>query len=522
MSRNRKQSIRRLVVVLGDQLSTRLASFQGFDKKRDRVCMAEVSEESEYAWSSKQRTAFFFAAMRHFREELLADGYDVSYQEIGDRKGTGGLKEALDHSLKQLDLEEVVMVEPGEYRLAKDFEEVCASHGVSPSVREDNSFFCSRERFESHAEGRKQLRMEYFYREMRREHGVLMDGDRPAGGKWNFDASNRESFGKEGPERLRARLRFEPDELTRKAIADVESRFGDHPGSLDLFSWPVTRSQALEALTEFIEHELPLFGRFQDAMWSGEPFLHHSLLSGAMNVRLLDPGEVVAAAEKAYRDGSAPIEAVEGFVRQVLGWREYVRGIYWKFMPGYLERNALRAEEDLPAFYWTAETEMRCLSETIGQTLKYGYAHHIQRLMITGLFALLYGVRPQDVHKWYLAVYIDAVEWVELPNTLGMSQFADRGVMASKPYVASGKYIQRMSNYCSSCRYRPDKRSGDDACPFTVLYWDFLTRHQKTLSDNARMGMQLRNVKRLSDGEKDEIAKTTKELRRRISNGIGV
>ena len=502
---------RRLVVVLGDQLSTRLAPFDDFDKERDAVWMAEVSGESEYVWSAKQRIAYFLAAMRHFRDALEADGIRVFYLSLGSESKSLGA--ALKRFLEAASFDDIVMTEPGEYRLVEELASACGAAGRALRMLEDRSFYCTRTDFARHARGRKQLRMEFFYRELRRRFGVLMDGEEPAGGEWNFDASNRESFGKEGPERLLPRARFEPDELTRETIAEVEERFASHPGSLDTFAWPVTREQAEEALRHFIADELPQFGRFQDAMWTGEPFLHHSLLSGAINVRLLDPREAVAAAEEAFRKGRAPLEAVEGFVRQILGWREYVRGVYWLFMPGYLKRNELGAEEPLPRFYWTGETRMRCLREAIGQTLQFGYAHHIQRLMVTGLYSLLLGVSPKAIHEWYLAVYIDAVEWVELPNVLGMSQFADGGDMASKPYVATGKYIQRMSNYCSGCAFDPGKRTGEDACPFTTLYWDFLTRHRKRLEGNPRMRMQLRNLDRVNESEREAIRRKAEAIR---------
>jgi deoxyribodipyrimidine photolyase-related protein len=289
-------------------------------------------------------------------------------------------------------------------------------------------------------------------------------------------------------------------------------RFRDHPGSLSDFDWPVTLFQARTALSDFIVNRLPDFGDYQDAMWTGQPWLYHSRLSAAMNVKILNPREVVSAAEEAYRTGRAPLAAVEGFIRQILGWREYVRGIYWRFMPEYLERNALKATRPLPDFYWTGDTDFACLKAAIGQTLQFGYAHHIQRLMVTGLFALLLGVDPKHVHEWYLAVYVDAVEWVELPNTLGMSQFADGGIMASKPYCASGKYIQRMSNYCQGCRYDPAESTGETACPFTTLYWDFLMRHEAMLAANPRTVMQVKNLNRLSNEKKSAIRSQAKRL----------
>jgi deoxyribodipyrimidine photolyase-related protein len=387
-------------------------------------------------------------------------------------------------------------------------------------VREDRHFICSTEAFRVHAEGRKQLRQEFFYRELRKRTGVLLDPEgRPLGGSWNFDAENRSSFARGGPEGVPPVPGFAPDAVTRKVLKLVQTRFADHPGSLEHFDWPVTRAEALAALDDFIQHRLPGFGRYQDAMWTGRPFLWHALLSGPLNLKLLDPMEAVQAAEEAYRrdPDRIPLAAAEGFIRQILGWREYVRGVYWRFMPEYLERNALGAEADLPGFYWTGETDMACLREVIGQTLDYGYAHHIQRLMVTGLFSLLLGVDPRRVHGWYLAVYLDAVEWVELPNTLGISQFADGGIMASKPYAASGQYVNRMSNYCRACRFKPADRGGDQACPFTVLYWDFLLRHREQLGSNPRMRMQLRNLERLAPSETRSVRSAARGLRQRLS-----
>jgi deoxyribodipyrimidine photolyase-related protein len=355
--------------------------------------------------------------------------------------------------------------------------------------------------------------MEFFYREQRQQHEVLMEGDVPAGGRWNFDADNRESFGAAGPGLMPPRTSFPPDAITQEVIALVDAQFAHHPGTLHGFAWPVTRVQALRSLQAFVDERLPLFGPWQDAMWPGDPWLYHAQLSAALNLKLLNPREVVAAAEQAWRAGHAPLASVEGFIRQILGWREYVRGIYWTQMPGYLERNALGATHDLPAWYWTGDTDMACLRDALAQTVAHGYANHIQRLMVTGLYALMLGVEPRQVHAWYLAVYVDAVEWVELPNTLGMSQYADGGLMGSKPYIATGKYIQRMSPHCEGCRYDPAQRAGDSACPFTTLYWDFLMRHETMLAGNRRVALQVKNLARLSDVEKQAIRDRAASIR---------
>jgi deoxyribodipyrimidine photolyase-related protein len=379
-------------------------------------------------------------------------------------------------------------------------------------VCEDRHFFTTVADFAAHAKGRKTLRLEYFYRELRQRFGILMDGKQPAGGQWNFDADNREAFGPQGPGPIPPRATFEPDAITQEVVQLVQQRFASHPGTLASFAWPVTRVQALQALERFIQERLPLFGRFEDALWPGEPWLYHSHLSAALNLKLLNAREVVAAAEAAYRNGHAPLQSTEGFIRQILGWREYVRGIYWTQMPSYLERNALNAEQDLPAWYWTGQTDMACLKDAITQTLAHGYAHHIQRLMVTGLYALLLGVQPRQVHEWYLAMYVDAVEWVELPNTLGMGQFGDGGLMASKPYVATGKYIQRMGGPCANCRYNPALREGDEACPFTTLYWTFLMRHETLLKQHPRMAMQLKNLARLSPAQRDAVTQRAQPI----------
>ncbi|MFM8619460.1 MAG: cryptochrome/photolyase family protein [Opitutaceae bacterium] len=506
-SRAAAPGVRHLVVVLGDQLDAHSAALDGFDGARDAIWMAEVAGESEHVVSSKVRTALFLSAMRHFRDAQRALGRRVEYVELDAPGNTQTLAGELARALAALRPERVVMVQAGEWRLEQEITALAAKLDVALEVRPDRHFLCTPEEFREHASGRKQLRMEFFYREMRRRHRVLLDdADEPLGGQWNFDHDNRESFGREGPPRpLPAPKRFPPDATTRSVLQLVEKRFARHPGDLSVFDWPVTPEDARRALDDFVEHRLADFGRYQDAIWCGEPWLYHSLISAAMNLKLLDPRAVIAAVERAVRAQRVPLAAGEGFIRQVLGWREYVRGVYWLHMPDYGERNALGAKEPLPAFYWTGDTAMACLRDALGQTLRFGYAHHIQRLMVTGLYSLLLGVDPKRIHEWYLGVYVDAVEWVELPNTLGMSQYADGGVMASKPYVATGKYLQRMSNACASCRFDPTKATGDEACPFTTLYWDFLLRHETLLRGNQRMALQVKNVARLSAAERTAI-----------------
>ena len=506
--------LRTLVLVLGDQLDLDAAAFDGFDPARDAVWMAEAEEESTHVWSSQPRIAIFLAAMRHFGAALGEAGRPLHYTRLDDPGRTGSLAGELAAAIARLKPQRLVMTAPGDWRVWQSLKAVAERAGLVLELRDDRHFFGTVREFAAHAKGRKSLRLEYFYRELRQRHRVLMDGDEPAGGRWNFDADNREAFGPEGPVGLPPRATFEPDAITREVLALVAQRFAAHPGSLASFAWPVTRAQALEALRRFIDERLPLFGRYEDAIWPGEPWLYHSQLSAALNLKLLGAREVVQAAEAAYRAGHAPLASVEGFVRQILGWREYVRGIYWTQMPGYLERNALDVHQPLPAWYWTGQTDMACLRDAITQTLAHGYAHHIQRLMVTGLYALLLGVEPKQVHGWYLAVYVDAVEWAELPNTLGMSQYGDGGLMASKPYVATGKYIQRMGGPCARCRYDAAQREGERACPYTTLYWDFLMRHEAMLLRNPRMALQAKNVARLNDGQRQAVRERAAEIRR--------
>ena len=520
--------MRNLILVLGDQLDPDSAAFDGFDPTQDVVWMAEVAHESRKVWSSKPRTAFFLSAMRHHREWLIARGFRVIYREFTQEGGrwrepdgtstpskAETLAAALAECAPKLNPKRWILTEPGEWEVRSTLQQTAEALGLPLEIREDRHFLCTHAQFAAHAEGRKQLRMEFFYREMRQRHSVLMENGKPVGGTWNFDEQNRKSFGKAGPPQHAPPRKFEPDPITREVITLVNARFSGHPGNLDSFDWPVTSADAKAALQDFITHRLSAFGDWQDAMWADEPWLFHSRLSAVLNVKLITPRSIIAAAEEAWRRGEASLAATEGFIRQILGWREYVRGIYWRHMPRYLELNALNATQPLPSFYWTGETDMVCLKHALTQTLNFGYAHHIQRLMVTGLYALLLGVNPREVHAWYLAVYIDAVEWVELPNTLGMSQYADGGLMASKPYIATGKYIQRMSNYCSGCAYNPAESTGPTACPFTTLYWDFLLRHEPAMRLNQRMSMQVRNLARLSESTRIAITSQADRIRNR-------
>ena len=503
------------VVVLGDQLDLNNPALLANPPKLADVLMVESPVESTVVWVHKVRIALFLSAMRHFAQELRNAGYTVHYRSLGDT-GQHSLATEVANLCKQHGYTSIDMAEPGEWRLEQDFLTLAKSENIKLRMLEDSHYLCSRAEFAKWASGYKQMRMEYFYREMRKRTGVLMEGAEPAGGKWNFDADNRSAFPKAGPGDITPPAFFEPDEITQTVFAEVEANFPGHPGTLKNFAWPVTRQQALKALDAFIENRFVNFGTYQDAMWTDTPFGWHSLVSSAINLHLLHPLEVIEKAEAAYRAGKVDVASAEGFIRQILGWREFMRGVYWLDMPKMREDNHLQAKLDLPKWFWTGNTQMNCLKDSIGQTLDYGYAHHIQRLMVIGNFALLAGLVPQQVEDWFLAVYVDAVEWVELPNVAGMALFANGGRFTSKPYIASGAYIKRMSNYCAGCKYNPAEKTGDKACPFTTLYWGFLDQHEKMLSANPRTGLMAKNIARLDEAQRQalrqKVADTFKNL----------
>ncbi|MBB4175206.1 cryptochrome/photolyase family protein [Sulfitobacter noctilucicola] len=503
----------RLVLVLGDQLSHDLSALKKADKGSDIVVMAEVSEEAGYVKHHPKKIALIFAAMRKFAKALQDDGWEVRYTRLDDADNAGSIVGELLRRAEETEASGVICTEPGEWRLIDKLKYA----PVKTHIIRDDRFIASHAEFEAWAEGRKALRMEYFYREMRRKTGLLMEGDEPAGDKWNYDHDNRKAapddVSVEGP------LWFEPDAEVEEVLELVEDRFGDHFGDLRPFGFATTRAQALEALAYFIEHALPRFGDYQDAMLEGHQFLYHAVLSPYINTGLLGPLEVCQAAEEAWKKGDVPINAAEGFIRQIIGWREYVRGIYFLEGPDYPTRNVLKQDRDLPAFYWGAETKMNCVSHAVAQTKEQAYAHHIQRLMVTGNFALLAGIDPGQVHEWYLAVYADAFEWVESPNTVGMSQFADGGVIASKPYVSSGAYINRMSDYCKGCAYKVSIKTGEDACPFNLLYWHFLDRHRDRFSNNARMGNMYRTWDRMDEDRRETVLKDAAHWLARLDKG---
>lgn len=499
-----------LRLILGDQLSRAVSALRGIDRANDVVLLAEVRDEATYVKKHRQKITLVLAAMRHFAQALRAEGLRVDYVSLDDENNTGRLKGEVGRALARHHSDRVVVAEPGEWRMRESMQTWAADFGVPVEIREDDRFLCSRADFARWTDGRKSLRMEYFYRHMRLQTGWLMNGDKPMGGRWNFDVENRKALPRNLS--LPPRRRFEPDLITQTVIDLVERSLADHFGDLQSFGWAVTREDALAALQYFIADCLPQFGDYQDAMKSGEDWLFHATLSPYLNIGLLYPREVCEAALQAHQAGEASLHAVEGFIRQILGWREYVRGIYWQQMPAYRSTSFLSASRPLPGFYWTAETEMKCLRESIAATRRNAYAHHIQRLMITGNFALLAGLAPAEVEEWYLAVYADAFEWVELPNTHGMALFADGGLLGSKPYAASGAYIHRMSDYCAGCAYDPKIKLGPQACPFNYLYWHFLIVNEDRLKPNPRMAMPYRTLARMTAEHRQQIMRQSQEF----------
>ncbi len=484
-----------LRLVLGDQLSHGLATLRDIDPG-DVVLMAEVLDECTYVPHHVFKITLVLSAMRHFAAELRERGAAVEYVTLDDPANTHSLRGEVMRAAATHEVDRVVVTEPGEYRLLADMRGWHLLTNREVDIRVDTRFLCGIAQFRDWAAGRRGLRMEFFYRDMRRNHEILLDDGGPVGGQWNYDAENRKKLpaGVVAPQAPQ----FPPDAVTQAVMVMVADRFGEHIGDVASFALPVTAEQAQHTLEVFLATRLPEFGDWQDAMQIGAPTLFHSLISTSLNIGLLEPLDICRRAEDMFRRGLAPINAVEGFIRQILGWREYMRGIYWLRMPEYAQLNALDAHRKLPKFYWTGQTRMRCMADAIGNTIEYAYAHHIQRLMITGNFALLAGLDPAEVDAWYLAVYADAYEWVEMPNVRGMALFADGGIVGSKPYAASGAYISKMSNYCGSCSYQVKDATGPNACPFNALYWDFIARHTERFKGNNRMAMPLATLGKMA------------------------
>ncbi len=506
-----------LRLIMGDQLACDVSALEGASEN-DIIFMCEVSDEATYVRHHKKKIAFLFSAMRHFANGLQENGHTVIYARLDDpQNDAASFTDALEKAIHQQSVSKIVTTEASEWRVQEMQRKWQKTFGIPVEIRPDTRFISTQTEFAAWAKVRKELRMEFFYREMRKKTGYLINQDgEPEGGEWNYDKENR------APPKnnmlFPTRPLFEPDNLTAAVLDLVATRFGNHFGDIEPFNYPVTRKDALIYLDWFLVNALPDFGTYQDAMVQDEPLMYHSHLSGLINCGLLDPRECCEKAEAAFRSGKAPLNAVEGFIRQIIGWREYIRGIYWLKMPEYTKENALKANRNLPDWFWTGETQMNCLRQAITETKQNAYAHHIQRLMVIGNFAALAGLHPEEVQEWYLAVYHDAYEWVEMPNVVGMILYADGGVVASKPYIASGAYISKMSNYCDRCKYSVSKKNGEKACPFNYLYWNFLDLNREHFAGNHRMGMMFATLDKMADDKREAIKLDSERFLRNVNS----
>lgn len=496
--------MKKLRLILGDQLNI---NHSWFSKADTNVvfCLFEMRQETDYVKHHIQKVTGFFSAMRHFANVLKAQNHQVVYFKINDPENTQNLTDNISKLILEHSIHKFEYQEPDEYRLDQQLKNFCNDLDMESMVFSTEHFYTERGDLATFFKGKKQFLMEHFYRNMRKKHQVLMIDKQPEGGKWNYDASNRKKW--KGDVLIPQEINFDND--VTEVLADIKKSGIVTIGKINppYFEYPISKKQSLQQLNYFCEHLLVHFGDYQDAMHTDKIYLFHSRISFAMNTKLISPKEIIETVLKTYRNNQNEIDIsqVEGFIRQILGWREYMRGMYWMLMPNYKKENFLNNENKLPSFFWTGKTKMNCLEKSINNSLDNGYAHHIQRLMITGNFALLTGVHPDAIDAWYLGIYVDAIEWVQLPNTRGMSQFADGGKIATKPYVSSGSYIHKMSNYCGSCHYNKSKKFEDDACPFNSLYWNFLDEKQTALSSNFRMKMMYSLLNKMSSEERAKI-----------------
>ena len=506
------EKLKTLRLILGDQLNHHHSWFKN-DQENITYVLMEMRQETDYVVHHIQKVVGFFSAMRNFANHLKEREHEVIYYRINDKNNQQELEKNIKHLISEKEFEKFEYQLPDEYRLDEQLKEICKKLSIKTEAFDTEHFFTQRGDLEKFYEGKKQLVMEYFYRDMRRKHDILMATSKdPEGGKWNFDKSNRKKW--DGSPEIPHERGF------RKDVSDILKEINEAGiktiGSVNekSFNWPTSREDSLSVLNYFSKNLLVHFGDYQDALHTKEHYLFHSRLSFSLNTKMISPREVIDSAVDYYYENKDEIDIsqIEGFVRQILGWREYMRGIYWKEMPGYRRSNKLRNQNELPDFYWNAETKMNCLHHSIKGSLENAYAHHIQRLMITGNYALLTETHPDEVDKWYLGVYIDAIEWVEITNTRGMSQFADGGIVATKPYVSSGSYINKMSNYCKNCHYSVKDKTGEKACPFNSLYWNFLDSKKEHLQDNQRMNMMFSLLDKKDPEEMEEIRKRAKRI----------
>ena len=504
-----------LRLILGDQLNSKHSWFK--HKNKDIIyCMFEMRQETDYTKHHIQKVVGFFGAMRAFQAQLKANSYNIVYFKINDKKNSQNLSKNLQYVINNYSIEKFEYQYPDEFRLDKQLKNFCNSINIKSDVFSTEHFYTERDDLKKFFKGKKQFLMENFYRAMRKKHQILMVNNQPEGGKWNYDKSNRKKW--KGETLIPTEINF--DNNLEDILKDIKQAGIETIGNINAkyFEYPINKEQALKQLNYFCKYLLVHFGDYQDAMHTDKIYLFHSRLSFAMNAKIISPKEIIEAVLETYRKriDEIDISQVEGFVRQIIGWREYMRGMYWMLMPDYKKENYLDNKNKLPNFFWTGKTKMNCLKNAINNSLNNGYAHHIQRLMITGNFALLTQINPDEIDAWYLGIYVDAIEWVQLPNTRGMSQFADGGKIATKPYVSSGSYISKMSNYCESCYYKKTKKNGKDACPFNSLYWNFLDEKQDKLSYNFRMKMMYSLLNKMSSTERTNI----KEKAAHIINNI--
>jgi deoxyribodipyrimidine photolyase-related protein len=493
-----------LRLILGDQLNL---SHSWFSQKNEHVLyvLMEMRQETDYVSHHIQKVVAFFTAMRELSTALEKEGHRVIYYMLNDPQNKQSLMENLEQLIRENDIAKFEYQLPDEYRLDQQLISFCDQLTIAHEVYDTEHFLSKRNDLQDFFQGKKTYLMESFYRDMRKRYDILMDGNEPITGKWNYDADNRKKMPTDHQPPPPLVMDRDVTEIT-----DMLADAGVHTiGEVDPkhFIWPINRKEALQVLDYFVDHLLPFFGDYQDAMTPEYWSLYHSRVSFAMNAKMISPMEVVQAAINKWKSNSdiISISQIEGFVRQIIGWREYMRGIYWAKMPEFATLNYFDHTRKLPSWFWNGETKMSCLSHTIKQSLQYAYAHHIQRLMVTGNFALLAGIDPDEVDQWYLGIYIDAIEWVEITNTRGMSQFADGGIVGTKPYVSSANYIDKMSHYCKDCHYDKKVKTGPKACPFNSLYWDFYDRNTEKLSKNPRIGMAYRTWNKMDSEKKTDL-----------------
>ncbi len=500
------------VIIQEDQLTPDMSALQKLDPAECVVMLVESRERMTKLPYHKHKLILVWSAMRHFAEELRGLGYHVAYYEQA-----ASYREAIDAHIDGYAPAEFRVMESAEYGVSDALQRGIEKRGYTVRVYENNMFLSNKGAFAKKAKGKKTLLLESFYRGMRKETGLLMDGAAPEGGDWNYDKENREPPPKDHS--FPKPFRVKPDEHTRAVMDLVEKDFKAHYGRGDTFDWPVTREDAETLLDDFVKHRLDLFGPYQDAIVKGEASMYHSLISPLLNIGLLEPLEVCRRVEQAYYGGNARLNSVEGFIRQVIGWREFVYQVYHYKMPGYIKENHFNHDIDVPQCYWDADTEMACVGDAVSNLIEHGINHHIQRLMITGTFALIAGIDPQQVNDWYLEAYADAWEWVVTPNVLGLSLYADGGYLATKPYAASANYVNKMSNCCADCTYNPKEATGDDACPWNSLYWDFLARNKKKLDNNPRMNLVLKNLEKRDPDSMKALRKKAEGIRKALRKG---